>query len=117
MREACRFAFACRPTCITHGAEVKQPERRRIAALQKSQNRSGGPSERPGMTEDQWPTSQNPEAMLNALTDQASPRKLRLYAVGCCRRIWHLLRDDRCKHAVEVAQRFVDGRATTNELE
>jgi hypothetical protein len=69
------------------------------------------------MTEDQWPTSQNPEAMLNALSDQASPRKLRLYAVGCCRRIWHLLRDDRCKHAVEVAQRFVDGRATAFDLE
>src|SRR5437763_2003777 len=69
------------------------------------------------MTEDQWPTCHNPEAMLNALTDRASPRKLRLYAVGCCRRIWHLLRDDRCKHAVEVAQRFVDGRATAFELE
>ena len=69
------------------------------------------------MTEAQWPTCQSPEAMLNVLTDQASPRKLRLYAVGCCRRIWQLLRDDRCRHAVEVAQRFVDGRATAFELE
>jgi hypothetical protein len=69
------------------------------------------------MTETQWPTCQSPEAMLNALTDEASPRKLRLYAVGCCRRIWHLLHDDRCRHAVEVAQRFVDGRATAFDLE
>lgn len=69
------------------------------------------------MTEAQWPTCPSPEAMLNLLTDQASPRKLRLYAIGCCRRIWPVMRDDRCRHAVEVAQRFVDGRATASELE
>src|SRR5205809_302556 len=50
------------------------------------------------MTEAQWPTCKSPEDMLKLLTDQASPRKLRL-------------------HAVEVAQRFVDGRATAFELE
>ena len=69
------------------------------------------------MIEAQWPTCSNPEAMLNLLTERASPRKLRLYAVGCCRRIWPLMRDDRCRHAVEVAQRYVDGRATASELE
>src|SRR4051794_15548908 len=69
------------------------------------------------MTEAQWPTCDSPEQMLKLLTEHASPRKLRLYAVGCCRRIWPLMRDDRCRHAVEVAQRFVDGRATAFELE
>lgn len=69
------------------------------------------------MTEAQWAACSSPEAMLNYLTDRASPRKLRLYAIGCCRRIWHLLKDDRCRHAVEVAQRFVDGRATVFDLE
>ncbi len=69
------------------------------------------------MTETHWPTCGNPEAMLNTLTDAASPRKLRLYAINCCRRIWHLMHDPRCRHAVEVAQRFVDGQATPSELE
>src|SRR3954449_8654612 len=69
------------------------------------------------MTEAEWLFSAGPEPMLHLLGEHASPRKLRLYAVGCCRRIWHLLRDDRCKHAVEVAQRFVDGRATAFDLE
>jgi hypothetical protein len=69
------------------------------------------------MTEMQWPTCSSPEAMLKLISEHASPRKLRLYAVGCCRRIWHLMRDDRCRHAVEVAQRYVDGRATPSELE
>lgn len=68
------------------------------------------------MTDTQWRTCSSPEAMLNYLTDRASPRKLRLYAIGCCRRIWHLLTDDRCRHAVEIAQRFVDGRSTPADL-
>jgi hypothetical protein len=68
------------------------------------------------MTEDEWVGCTSPEAMLNHLGDRASARKLRLYAVNCCWRIWHLLTDDRCRHAVEVAKAFSDGRATPAEL-
>lgn len=68
------------------------------------------------MTDAQWRTSTSPEAMLHFLSERASPRKLRLYAIGCCRRIWLLLTDDRCRYAVEVAQRFVDGRANSVDL-
>jgi hypothetical protein len=68
------------------------------------------------MTEEDWVGCTSPEAMLNYLGERASPRKLRLYAINCCRRIWHLFRDERCRHAVEVAQRHVDGRATPADL-
>jgi hypothetical protein len=68
------------------------------------------------MTEEQWLSCVSPEAMLQHLTDKASPRKLRLYAIGCCRRIWSQLRDDRCRHAIEIAQRYADGRANLTEL-
>jgi hypothetical protein len=68
------------------------------------------------MTEAEWRTCISPEAILNFLTRKASERKLRLYAVGCCKRIWSLLTDERCRHAVEVAQRYSDGRATVGEL-
>ncbi len=68
------------------------------------------------MTEAEWRACTSPEAMLHHLTDRASPRKLRLYAVNCCRRIWHLLTDERCRHAIDVAQRFVDGKATMADL-
>jgi hypothetical protein len=69
------------------------------------------------MTEAQFTSSSSPEEMLHHLTEQASPRKLRLYAIGCCYRIWELLHDERCRHAVSRARDFADGRITAVELE
>ena len=43
-------------------------------------------------------------------------RELRLYGCWCVRRLWHLLPDERSRKAVEVAERFSDGKATEEEL-
>jgi hypothetical protein len=68
------------------------------------------------MTESDWATCTHPAAMLSFLRDRgASERKLRLFAVACCRRVLHMMADLRCRHAVEVAEAFADGSAGDGE--
>jgi hypothetical protein len=56
--------------------------------------------------------------MLTYLRDagQLSDRKARLFGLACCRRVWHLLVEERFRRAVEVAERYSDGKATAEEL-
>src|SRR4051794_19460921 len=44
------------------------------------------------------------------------PRKLRLFACGCCRAAWDRL-NPVCRRAVRVAELYADGAATVDELE
>jgi Xaa-Pro aminopeptidase len=41
---------------------------------------------------------------------------LRRFACWCARQVWHLLTDERSRHAVETAERFCDETATLEEL-
>lgn len=60
------------------------------------------------MTESEWNACADPQPMLKFLRSQASGRKVRLFACGCCRRYWHLL-DEAGRHAVEATEAWVDG--------
>ena len=66
--------------------------------------------------------STNPEntslEMLGYLkSDSLDKRKMRLFTIACCRNIWHLIKDKRSREAVEVADRFIEGKATSQEVE
>ncbi len=67
------------------------------------------------MTEDEWLVCGAPEPLLDYLATGGSQRKFRLYAVACCRSIWHLLEGEPARCAVEVSERFADGNATNSE--
>src|SRR5262249_21478864 len=68
------------------------------------------------MTEQEWIECTDPLTMLGFLKGKASERKLRLFAVACCRRIWQLLDAEESRQAVEVAALYVDGQASDKEL-
>ncbi|MFO0823654.1 MAG: hypothetical protein U0792_11150 [Gemmataceae bacterium] len=68
------------------------------------------------MTEAEWLTCDNDEAMLAFLRNRGNLRKLRLFAVAACIRGWSLFIDERSGHAVKVAERFADGAASDRDL-
>jgi hypothetical protein len=56
-----------------------------------------------------WLACTDPFAMLQFLGGQVSNRKWRMFACGCCRRIWDALVDERSRRAIEVLDRLADG--------
>jgi hypothetical protein len=62
-----------------------------------------------------WETCTELELMLEELKD-ASPRKLRLFAVACCRQVASLLVDAEAFKALDVAEKYADGLANKTQL-
>src|SRR5262249_36528310 len=68
------------------------------------------------MTEAEWLACTDPEEMLPLLRGKASDRKLRLFACSWARRVWHFITHPDSRTAVEVAERFAEGEASTEAL-
>jgi hypothetical protein len=68
------------------------------------------------MTEQEWLVCNDPHPMLAFLTSQpVSERKLRLFAFACSRRMWDWI-DKLGRAAVEAAEKFADGKASSEEM-
>jgi hypothetical protein len=67
------------------------------------------------MTETEWLECGDVEAMIACLGAGQSERKLRLFMCGCCRRVWSAIKEPHCIASVEIAERYVDGKATEDE--
>jgi hypothetical protein len=68
------------------------------------------------MTEAEWLKADKGD-LQDYFFDNLSLRTLRLFACACCRRIWHLLTDQRSRKAVEVAESLAVDQATGEEVE
>ena len=69
------------------------------------------------MTEAEWLGCTKPDLMLEFLRDKPSDRKLRLFACACCRRVWHVLTDERSRTAVGLVEQLADGTVEQNVLQ
>jgi hypothetical protein len=69
------------------------------------------------VTEAEWLACAEPHALLRHLPNTVNERKLRLFAVACCRRVWPMLVHEESRAAVEFAERYADGAATRDELD
>src|SRR5262249_28579542 len=62
------------------------------------------------MEEQEWLNSPDLTRLLELIRSTIHARKLRLFAVACCRRINHLLTDPRSRHMVDLAEQIADDR-------
>ena len=68
------------------------------------------------MTETEWLKCGNPILQFEHDRGWPSPRKQRLFATACCRRIGHLLTDERWWNGISVAELYADRRTARPAL-
>jgi hypothetical protein len=74
--------------------------------------RSAAEAEGAGVDEEAWLTGTDPGLMLAYLRiRRAGERKLRLFALACCRRVADTIKAERVRQALDVAEQVADGRA------
>ena len=68
------------------------------------------------LTERNWLKAKSWTTVIGAVQQKPHARKLRLFGVACCRRIWHLLTDAESRRAVETAEAIADSQVGRSEV-
>lgn len=87
-----RIAATVNPKCRRNAARIEGPVNRDTIRARVRE----------------WPEGMNLQPLLISLARSISPRKLRLVSACLCRRVAHLLPDEECRSAIEVAERYAD---------
>ena len=69
------------------------------------------------MTEEEWLRATDPTPMLKFLQDFGARRKLQLFVCGMCRKAWPLITESVLRCAVEVSERYADGKVEAVEFD
>jgi hypothetical protein len=69
------------------------------------------------MTEAEWFAEVDPKQLIDAVASKASPRQLRLFMAGWCRRAWGRYSLARVTRLVEAAERFADQAGDRRRLD
>src|SRR5947209_5694308 len=67
-------------------------------------------------TEQQWLECDDVDELIGYTEAISTERQRRLFACACCRRIWHLMTDERSRKAVEAAELYADGKIDADIL-
>jgi RNA polymerase sigma factor (sigma-70 family) len=94
---------------IGHNNFVNQKRAERGACSVRTRGRT--------VTEAEWLACDDPSQLLAHLASKAGERKLRMFAVACCRSVWAALTDERCQRAVEAVERHADAPLPTEDWE
>jgi len=60
------------------------------------------------LTETEWLAGADPLPLVNEVAERAGDRRLRLLAVACARRAWHLFEIGSYREMIEMAERYCD---------
>src|SRR5262245_31904337 len=98
-----------RPSSSPEGEEGRLqigPTTTRRAPRGDRMRRTGHATRGRAMTESEWLTSDDPQAMLAFVEPAATDRRLRLFVLACCRRLWGGSADAAVRVAMQCAERF-----------
>jgi hypothetical protein len=69
------------------------------------------------MTKGEWLSCTEPQKMLEFLRGKVSERKLRLFALACCRRIEHLFQEKCCRDGLQKAEEYLEEAIGKSDLQ